>query len=83
MKASTETCFEAQKAIFQAIPDVKKATDCLMACDTSRGLGCVGPPDQAGCDCQMACYQAMPAAAQEKAKAAADCYEKAVGPACL
>lgn len=83
----TSTCAREMKAFNAAmLADralSKQLSACLLACrKPGDDSSCVGPPDQAGCDCQTACYRNLPAALTEKAKAADACSSKAVAPVC-
>jgi hypothetical protein len=84
--AATAACPKELQAFNAALKDKEKATalgKCLVACrPPGAKTMCVGPEDQAGCDCETGCYKKHMADALDVAKAAGACYHKAVAPAC-
>jgi hypothetical protein len=82
-KAVSTTCGKETQAFTAAVPNQAEFGKCLIACrkPTSDG-SCVGAPDREGCECQLACYRALPPDAIEKAKVAARCYNREVASAC-
>jgi len=82
-KAVTTACANETQAFTAAVPNQLAFGKCLVACRkrTSDGT-CVGAPDREGCECQLACYRALPQDAIQKAKIAARCYDREVASAC-
>jgi hypothetical protein len=81
--AVATTCKAETDAMNKSVPDPLGMGKCLVACRTKgEDTSCVGPPDAAGCACQVECYKKLPGNAVENAKAAGRCYDKAVASAC-
>lgn len=81
--AIRSTCAAETNAFTTAVPSQSELGKCLVGCrKPGSDSTCIGAADKAGCECQLACYRSLPAAAIEKAKAAERCYARAILAAC-